>query len=46
MEYGKGDCVEVVNLAESPVGVRDTKDKGLGRVLVFTHAEWTPFCLE
>ena len=35
-----GSCVEVAKLRPDRVGVRDTKAKGSGPILVFTHAEW------
>jgi uncharacterized protein DUF397 len=39
-----GNCVEVGELAGSRmVGVRDTKDSGLGPVLVFSGAAWRSF---
>jgi hypothetical protein len=38
-----GSCVEVAGLQYGQVGVRDTKAKGSGPVLVFTHAEWNVF---
>jgi Domain of unknown function (DUF397) len=37
-----GNCVEVFDTADE-VRVRDTKDKGNGPQLVFTHAEWVAF---
>jgi Domain of unknown function (DUF397) len=38
-----GGCVEVADLQYDRVGVRDTKAKGSGPVLIFTHAEWHSF---
>ena len=35
-------CVEVARSGEL-VGVRDTKDRGTGPILVFNHAEWNAF---
>ena len=35
-----GSCVEVAQLSRGHVGVRDTKQNGMGPVLLFTHAEW------
>src|SRR5690242_4039588 len=35
-----GNCVEVAQLADGLVGVRDTKDMGSGPVLVFGAASW------
>jgi hypothetical protein len=40
---GAGNCVEVAFLDDGLVGLRDTKDKGQGPVLVFTPAEWDAF---
>ncbi|MFY9931543.1 MAG: DUF397 domain-containing protein [Streptosporangiaceae bacterium] len=36
-------CFEIARLGENRIGVRDTKDRGVGPVLVFTQAEWTAF---
>ena len=38
-----GNCVEVAELGGRLIGVRDTKDAGLGPVLVFGHAAWRSF---
>jgi hypothetical protein len=38
-----GSCVEIGRLQSDRVGVRDTKDNGVGPVLVFTSAEWSAF---
>jgi Domain of unknown function (DUF397) len=38
-----GNCVEVSHLPPDRVGVRDTKDKDIGPVLIFTGAEWDAF---
>jgi hypothetical protein len=38
-----GNCVEVSQLRPDRVGVRDTKDNGVGPILVFTRPEWTSF---
>lgn len=38
-----GSCVEVARLRSDQVGVRDTKDQGVGPVLVFNQAEWSAF---
>jgi Domain of unknown function (DUF397) len=38
-----GSCVEVSRLSADRIGVRDTKDKGAGPVLIFTNAEWDAF---
>jgi hypothetical protein len=39
---GDGGCVEVA-WAEGAVGVRDSKDRGAGPVLVFSEREWSEF---
>jgi len=39
-----GNCVEVARSREgSLIGVRDTKDAGLGPVLLFDAASWRSF---
>lgn len=38
-----GSCVEISRVHSNCIGVRDTKDNGLGPVLVFTCAEWDAF---
>lgn len=38
-----GSCFEIARLVTNRVGVRDTKDKGSGPVLVFNQDEWTAF---
>lgn len=38
-----GSCLEVARLASDRVGVRDTKDREAGPVLVFNQAEWVAF---
>lgn len=38
-----GSCVEVARLRSDRIGVRDTKDHGVGPVLVFNQAEWSAF---
>ncbi|MFI9505643.1 DUF397 domain-containing protein [Nocardia sp. NPDC052566] len=38
-----GNCVEVAFLVDGNVGVRDTKDNGIGPVLAFTPGEWDAF---
>jgi hypothetical protein len=40
---GGDNCVEVAFAADGSVGVRDSKQKGLGPVLEFTPAEWEAF---
>jgi Domain of unknown function (DUF397) len=38
-----GNCVEVSRLRPDRIGVRDTKDNGVGPILVFTGPEWGAF---
>jgi hypothetical protein len=38
-----GSCVEISQLLPDRIGVRDTKDNGIGPVLIFTGAEWRAF---
>jgi hypothetical protein len=38
-----GNCVEVAQLSSGLIGVRDTKDQGLGPVLVFGAEPWREF---
>lgn len=38
-----GSCVEVSRLQDDRIGVRDTKENGVGPVLVFTGPEWSAF---
>lgn len=38
-----GSCVEIGRLQSGRIGVRDTKDKGTGPVLIFTDREWSAF---
>lgn len=40
-----GNCVAVALLSEDHVGVRDTKDQGMGPVLIFTRSDWSAFLL-
>ena len=40
---GGDNCVEVAFAADGSVGVRDSKQKGLGPILEFTPAEWEAF---
>lgn len=42
LSYSNGDCVEVADLADGHIGVRDSKDPE-GPVLRFTSNEWTAF---
>jgi Domain of unknown function (DUF397) len=35
-----GSCVEVAQLSRGHIAVRDTKQHGMGPVLLFTLAEW------
>jgi hypothetical protein len=37
------NCVEVAFAADGAIGVRDSKEHGLGPVLEFTPAEWDAF---
>jgi Domain of unknown function (DUF397) len=43
MSAYNGSCFEIARLQEDRVGVRDTKDKGSGPVLVFNQNEWNAF---
>jgi Domain of unknown function (DUF397) len=43
MSAYNGSCFEVARLLEDRVGVRDTKDKGSGPVLIFNQSEWNAF---
>lgn len=38
-----GNCVEVGKLQDGRIGVRDTKDRETGPVLVFPHSQWNAF---
>ena len=38
-----GNCFEIARLLRDRVGVRDTKDKGSGPVLIFNQDEWSAF---
>jgi Domain of unknown function (DUF397) len=38
-----GSCLEIARLQSDRVGVRDTKDKGSGPVLIFNENEWSAF---
>jgi Domain of unknown function (DUF397) len=38
-----GSCVEIGRLELGRIGVRDTKDRGAGPVLIFTDSEWSAF---
>jgi hypothetical protein len=38
-----GACVEVAQLGDDAIGVRDTKAQGSGPILTFTRAEWDAF---
>jgi len=40
-----GNCVEVAHLDDGHIGVRDTKDLGMGPILIFTHSDWSAFLL-
>jgi Domain of unknown function (DUF397) len=43
LSSGGDNCVEVAFAADGSVGVRDSKQKGLGPILEFTPAEWEAF---
>ncbi len=43
MSSYNGSCFEVARLLKDRVGVRDTKDKGSGPVLIFNQSEWNAF---
>lgn len=43
LSSGGDNCVEVAMAADGSVGVRDSKQHGLGPVLEFTPAEWDAF---
>lgn len=42
LSYANGDCVEVADLQQGIVGIRDSKD-AQGAILRFTPAEWEAF---
>jgi Domain of unknown function (DUF397) len=41
----QGGCVEVADLDDGRVAVRDTKQHGQGPILIFTSHEWSTFIL-
>lgn len=43
LSSGGDNCVEVAMAADGSIGVRDSKQGGLGPVLEFTPAEWDAF---
>jgi Domain of unknown function (DUF397) len=43
LSSGGDNCVEVAFAADGSVGVRDSKQQGLGPVLEFTPGEWEAF---
>ena len=43
LSSGGDNCVEVAFAADGCVGVRDSKQHGLGPVLEFTPGEWHAF---
>jgi hypothetical protein len=43
MSSAGDNCVEVAFAADGYVGVRDSKELGLGPVLEFTPSEWDAF---
>lgn len=38
-----GTCVEIAQLRNNRVGMRDTKDHGRGPILAFSQREWSAF---
>jgi hypothetical protein len=38
-----GNCVEVGDLQDGRVGIRDTKDREMGPVLIFARSQWNAF---
>lgn len=43
LSSGGDNCVEVAFAADGSIGVRDSKQLGLGPVLEFTPGEWEAF---
>jgi hypothetical protein len=43
LSSGGDNCVEVAHASDGTVGVRDSKQKGVGPVLEFTPTEWEAF---
>lgn len=43
LSSGGDNCVEIAFAADGCVGVRDSKQRGLGPVLEFTPTEWDAF---
>lgn len=43
LSSGGDNCVEVAFAADGSVGVRDSKQHGLGHTLEFTPGEWAAF---
>jgi hypothetical protein len=43
LSSGGDNCVEVAFANDGSVGVRDSKQQGLGPVLEFTPSEWEAF---
>lgn len=43
LSSGGDNCVEVAFAADGTIGVRDSKQQGLGPVLEFTPGEWEAF---
>lgn len=43
LSSGGDNCVEVAVAVDGSVGVRDSKQHGLGPVLEFTPSEWVAF---
>lgn len=42
LSFANGNCVEVADLAEGEIGVRNSRDPG-GAILRFTSDEWQAF---
>jgi hypothetical protein len=43
LSSGGDNCVEIAFAADGSIGVRDSKQEGLGPVLEFTPSEWDAF---
>ena len=41
-----GNCVEVGELQDGRVGIRDTKDREMGPVLIFPRPQWNVFLVD
>lgn len=40
-----GNCVAIMRCKDGRVGIRDTKDRGTGPVLIFARSDWDAFLL-